>query len=280
MYGLAYVLLPAEYTSLQAELDRSLARFQRGDETELPAELLAFHDETDELAKMHLSRIWFDNGTIRAGVGHPEDIDVLFHLDYGKLNEHFTACQLTKFEGSFLELEPDFDAFVGRFAKSHMLDPKRQRYGRLLNPLARWDWWELGGRFNGVITGEAQPAGPTQHISSGESIGRDVLGNIVHALGGPSNTHNAEIELNVELIETLRGARLAGEATRFPSAIVLPLGVCANEGRWIDEPTWRGVPPSAREFLAVDPSADFGAILGRVYNRFRTHVAAGVAYHF
>lgn len=280
MYGLAYVLLPAEYTSLQAELDRSLARFQRGDETELPAELLAFHDETGELAKMHLSRIWFDNGTIRAGAGHPEDIDVLFHLDYGKLNEHFAACQLTKFEGSFLELEPDFDTFVRRFAKSRTLDPKRQRYGRLLNPLARWDWWELGGRFNGVITGEARAAGTTQHISSGKSIGRDVLGNIIRALGAPSNMRNAEIELNVELIETLRGAQLAGEATRFPSAIVLPVGACADEGRWIDEPTWREVTPSAREFLGVGPSADFGAILGRVYDRFRTHVAAGVAYHF
>ena len=36
-------------------------------------------------------------------------------VDFTKLREHLTACRLDRFEGTFTELEPDFDVFVRRF---------------------------------------------------------------------------------------------------------------------------------------------------------------------
>jgi hypothetical protein len=280
MYGLAYVLLTSQHTSLQDLLDRSLARFHRGNETELPPEFLEFHDETEELAEMHRCRIRYDNGMIQADAAGTAHADVLFHLDRRKLNDHLAACRLMNFEGAFAELEPDFDAFVRCFANPCMLDPTTKRYGRLLNPFARWDWWELGGRFNGIITGEARPAGNTQRISSGGSIGRSSLNHLTRALGIAPNTQTAAVEFNVELVDTMRLALLSGEAERLPSALVLPYGACADEARWIDDPA-KGAPhPAAMTLLGVSPTDDFRTIIGRAYDRFAPFTAAGVAYHF
>src|SRR6185436_6295325 len=53
MYGLAYVLIPSQFASLQAELDRTLAPFMRGGEKEFPREKLAFDDATDALTRLH-----------------------------------------------------------------------------------------------------------------------------------------------------------------------------------------------------------------------------------
>jgi hypothetical protein len=82
------------------------------------------------------------------------------------------ACRLGEFEGTFAEIEPDFDAFVRGFTVFDRPDPSTLRYGRWLNPVGYWDWWELGGRFNGAITGEPRPASAEQAISSGPSPGR------------------------------------------------------------------------------------------------------------
>jgi hypothetical protein len=56
MYGLAYVLIPGRFGSLQSELDRTLARFQRGGEDAFPREKLAFDDAMDGLDSMHPGR--------------------------------------------------------------------------------------------------------------------------------------------------------------------------------------------------------------------------------
>src|SRR5262245_66002899 len=53
MYGLAYVLFPKQFASLQAELDRTLAPFMRGSEQDFPREKLAFYDATDALTRLH-----------------------------------------------------------------------------------------------------------------------------------------------------------------------------------------------------------------------------------
>lgn len=85
----------------------------------------------------------------------------------------------------------------------------------------------LGGRFNGAIVGERRPAGPEQIISSGPDRGRALLGNIAEALGGRANRERAEIEANVELVETLKRAAPADDG--LPTAMVLPAGGCPDE---------------------------------------------------
>ena len=103
-----------------------------------------------------------------------------------------TACRLAEFEGTFAEIEPDFDAFVSQFTIYRARDPSTSRYGRWLNPIGYWDWWELGGRFNGAITGERRPAGAEPMISSGPSTGRAMLGKVLTALGGRMSVNGGQ----------------------------------------------------------------------------------------
>jgi hypothetical protein len=279
MYGLAHVILNQKHSSLQDELDATLAAFKRGDDKDFPREKLAFDNETPYLERLHRCHV---RASADGSISWPADFDfaVSFELDPRKLNEHLAACRLEIFEGQLNELEPDFEAFVRRFTKFNSRDPDTGLYGRWLNPLGMWDWWELGGRFNGMITGERRPAASTQHVSSGPSGGRDVLGNIVSALGAELSDARAEIELNVELVETLRQNLSAGVGARLPMAIVLPHGCGPDAARWFDNLEWHEVAQETRDLLGVSGPVGFRDLLKVAYERFSAHAVAGVAYHF
>jgi len=274
MYGLAYVLVPRQFDSLQSELDRTLAAFKRGGKDDFPREKLGFDDATAWLLRLHQSRFRYNPDRTLSWLA----ADVSYDLSLTKLTEHLTACRLDHFEGTFAELEPDFDAFVRRFTRYEERDTETGRYGRWLNPLGYWDWWELGGRFNGVITGEPRAAGLEQAISSGPSTGRAIMGNLSTALGADGSSEAAEIEANVELVETLITDRDV-RRTR-PTALVLPLGCCADEHRWFDRVEWHEIKPGTRTFLGAPDDADFKTMIRAAYERFSDHAAAGIAYHF
>ena len=280
MYGLAYVLVPAEFTSLQAELDRALAPFQRGGDERFPRDKLAFDDATEALLRLHNRRVHYDAGKLTWRDHRREpDFAGSFYLDLAKLSEHMAACRLTMFEGTFAEIEPDFDAFVRRFTQFSARDPATSRYGRWLNPIGTWDWWELGGRFNGAILGERRPAGAEPAISSGPNPGRAILGNIVAAFGGSLSDERSQIELNVELVQSLKDA-IGDAPRRLPTALVLPVGACADADRWFDGLGWHAIRPGTRTALAAPPDADFRALVHAAYRKFHSCAAAGVAYHF
>jgi hypothetical protein len=278
MYGLAYVFVPTAFASLQLQLDRTLAPFTRGGEDRFPRSKLAFDDSTDRLARLHRSKFryksshgftWLDGDGVSS-----------FDLHLSKLSEHLAACRLDEFVGTLAEIEPDFDAFVRRFTDHVAHDPTTSRYGRWLNPIGYWDWWELGGRFNGVITGDRRPAGAQQIISSGPNSGRAILGNLVAALGGRESSEQAEIEANVELVESLKLAPDRDARRSLPTAIVLPIGCCADEDRWFDRIDWHAIKPATRVFLGAPADADFPVLARAAYERFSSYAAAGVAYHF
>jgi hypothetical protein len=279
MYGLAYVLVPSRFVSLQSKLDQTLARFRRGGDDAFPRAKLAFDDATDGLGRLHRTKFRFNSdGSVR-WLDH-DDAASSFDLNFSKLSEHMAACRLGEFEGTFAELEPDFDAFVRRFARFDQRDPDTSRYGRWLNPVGHWDWWELGGRFNGAITGERRPAGADQIISSGPSSGRAILGNVVAALGASAAHEKAEIEANVELVASLKLAADRNDNHALPTAMVLPTGCCADEDRWFDRVEWHEIRRGTRAFLDVPADADFPRVVRAAYERFSDLAAAGVAYHF
>jgi hypothetical protein len=265
------------FGSLQAELDRTLAPFRRGGDGDFPREKLAFDDATEDLVRLHGTRFRVNSdGSLTWS--HVEDI--LHDPCLLRLKEHMVACALDRFEGTLAELEPDFDAFVHRFTELGERDPTTGRYGRWLNPIGYWDWWELGGRFNGEIVGERRPAAIEQAISSGASRGRDVLGGIAAALGANPSEEQALIEANVELVETLAGAAARNERRSKPTALVLPIGSCADEDRWLDGIGWHEIGPGTRRFLGAPPYADYASLVRIAYERFADHAAAAVAYHF
>ena len=208
------------------------------------------------------------------------DAALSFDLRLSRLSEHMAACRLDEFEGTFAEIEPDFDAFVRRFTDFARRDPATSRYGRWLNPIGYWDWWELGGRFNGAITGDRRPAGADQAICSGQNSGRAILGNVANALGGRAAREEAEIEANVELVESLKLAADRNDDYWLPTALVLPMGCCADEDRWVDRVGWHEIRPGTRACLSVSADADFLHLVRAAYERFSELAAAGVAYHF
>lgn len=277
MYGLAYVLIPTRFHSLQEELDRSLAPFMRGGEDSFPREKLAFDDATEDLMRLHETAIRYNPD---GSVTWSSVREISHELCLSRLKEHMSACSLDQFEGTLAELEPDFDAFVRRFTRYEGRDPATGGYGRWLNPVGYWDWWELGGRFNGLITGERRPAAAKQAISSGSDRGRDVLASIVTAFGGTPSSEQAQIEANVELVETLRAAAERNEKRAVPTALVLPTRVCADEDRWLDEIEWHQISPGTRRFLGVPLDADYATLVRAAYDRYAGFAAASIAYHF
>jgi hypothetical protein len=125
MFGLAYVFIPQRFESLQAELDRALAAFRRGGKDDLPRESLAFFDETERLARLHRSKFRYDpNGRFTE-----LDRDVSLYLHYSNVAQHLNACRLDRFEGTFAEIEPDFDKFVSEFTDCVDREPDTGRYG-------------------------------------------------------------------------------------------------------------------------------------------------------
>ena len=86
--------------------------------------------------------------------------------------------------------------------------PRRRRLrAQWLNPLGRWDWWELGGRFDGLVSGEKRAgAGSASMISPGPNRGRDLLGGVARALGGKPSEAEAEIAANIDLVASLLDA--------------------------------------------------------------------------
>jgi hypothetical protein len=277
VYGLAYVLIPPAFKSLQAELDRSLASFMRGGDDVFPRSALAFDDVTDELARLHQIAFTYASKKVTwQAINH----DCAYYLRSERVLEHLDACGIDHFEGTLAELEPSFDAFVSRFTRYEARDGTTSRYGRWFNPLGYWDWWELGGRFNGVITGDPRPAASNHSISSGVSSGRALMETIGAMLGAPEPDEKTLIEANVELVETLRERAKKVRDHRMPTAVVLPPAFCLNENRWFDCVEWHDIKPGTRLALGVSTDSGFRTLVQAAYARLPDHAVAGVAYHF
>jgi len=277
MYGLAYVILRPNFTSLADELDVTLAPFRCGGEELFPGSALSFEDATSDLKRLHASGFEYKEGALLWDLGAASLSSV---LNLARVIEHLDALGFSGFRGTFAEIEPDFDRFVGRFTSFNRRDSRTGCYGRWINPLGRWDWWELGGRFNGAITGERLPASDASGISSGRDVGRDTLYSVAGAFGAAVPETEALIEANIELASTLL-VRLDGdEESWLPTAVVLPAGSASNAARWLDSTGWYETGPLIHDVLGTALNAPFRSLIRAAYTKFEGHAVAGVAYHF
>jgi hypothetical protein len=122
--------------------------------------------------------------------------------------------------GRLADIEPDFDAFAARLTKWKARDPDAGSYGQWLNPLGRWDWRELGGRFDGAISGHPKPGpGNDSMISSGANPGRDLVGGLARALGGQAFRRRSRDRSQCRDRLGAAGAARRGEDRTFPTAI-------------------------------------------------------------
>ena len=180
----------------------------------------------------------------------------------------------------------DLDTFHNLFSSRLERHPVTGDYGHWLNPLGHWDWWDLGGRFDGRIIGEPRRGvgRGVAAVSSGENRGRSVLANLGDQLEAAlGQTPAAEFDVlsdrNVELVATLLADARAGREHAYPGALVLPPGAAEDRVRWLG--TWpEPGPAEAFASFGLPPEASWPAVAEAAYVRFEDHWAAGVAYHF
>ena len=152
MFTPVYVILPFSDLPPARAIQASLARFERGGRGDVPDDWLAFHDETERVRALHEAELTFSEAA-RGGL-QIRGTDDAWPLDIDAVRAIMKARGLRSWQVRFAEMEPDLDAFVARFIRGLEKHPISGGYGRWLNPLGRWDWWDLGGRFDGRIAGE------------------------------------------------------------------------------------------------------------------------------
>src|SRR6476660_9665159 len=74
-------------------------------------------------------------------------------------------------------------------------------------------------------------------------FGSRVDGDDWHVAGCAEPDERTQIEANVELAETLKELAKRRRGQRLPTAVVLPVGYCADEDRWFDCVEWHDIKP-------------------------------------
>ena len=281
MFALAYVILPFSDTPPADAIRASLAPFQRGQRGDLPESWLSFDDETEALLELYEAQLTIttqgNGGTQIAG-------GPAWYISVKKVLDEMRRLGLRSWSVRFADTM-DIDEFYDRFSRGLERHPDTGAFGRWLNPLGRWDWWDLGGRFDGRIIGDQRPrtVRSVAKVSSGANPGRIILANIenrlAEALGQePFETLDVQTDQNIELVATLMEDARSHRANACPSSLVLPPGTLEDRLRWLD--TWPDLrPQEAFAWLGLSSQADWDAIVRAVYARFEDHWAAGVAYH-
>jgi hypothetical protein len=283
MFSIAYAILPFSDTPPADAITASLARFQRGRRGDLPDEWLAFHNETADLRSAHETRFTFtDHG--KNGLGIAGGPDAFCHINAENVRSEMRRRGLQTWQVRFADTM-DLDTFHSLFSTRLERHPLTADYGRWLNPLGRWDWWDLGGRFDGHIMGEPNRGEGRRfgQMSSGPNNGRAILSNLEDqlrtALGQePAEAIQVGSDRNIELAETLLADCKAGRENATPGALVLPPGSVKEHLRWLD--TWPELGPrGAFAELGLVPEASWPEVVEASYALFQDHWVAGIAYH-
>ena len=283
MFSVAYVVLPISDTPPAEAIRASLARFERGGRGDLPESWLAFDDETDSLRSIHEATLTFTDAG-RHGLAVDRGA-ALWLSDTGAVRDEMRARQSDHWRVRFADLMT-LDAFAERYTVRLERHPATGGWGRWLNPLGRWDWWDLGGRFDGRIIGDERRGEGRRvaSVSSDSNRGRDLLINLEETLGeafGQQPIAQVEVfnDRNVELLATLLADAEAGREHAFPDTLVLPPDAIDDRLRWLH--TWPELGPAeVLAWLGLPDDADWQAVVRAAYVRLKDHWAAGVAYHF
>lgn len=276
MFGLAYVLLPFNETPPSEAIASALARFRRGRRGDVPDEWLRFHDETAYIREMHEARYSFARDErLKISGGESWYLDsaaVLAEMERRGKDE-WTVC--------FAQVEPDLGRFVERFLRPFERHPATGGFGRWLNGLGEWDWWDLGGCYDGAIVGEGPQGGRSRSaISSGPCSGRaafEALAGALEEACGQEPEPDIDVlnDSNIELVATLRDTFENEEGPRIPNSVVLPPGSVQDDCRWLS--SW---PELASSGPSEGWARKWRATVRAAYERFDDHWAAAVAYHF
>jgi hypothetical protein len=284
MFALAYVILPFSETAPADAIQSSLARFQRGLRGDVPDSWIQFEDCTEFLRSAHEAKFVFTlTGTGGLSIQGGNDVD--WFIDFDKVQDEMRRRELNSWSVRFADTM-DIETFHDRFCRQQDRNPETGGFGTNRNGLGRWDWWDLGGRFDGHIVGDARRAegrGVAKVRSPGKSRGRTILGNLDRVLGAalgqePAAVFDIRSDRNIELVATLLAAGRAGEGHAIPGALVLPPGNVEDDMRWLDYWPETG-PAKGIASLGLPADAPWSEVVLAAYSKFEDHWAAGVSYH-
>jgi hypothetical protein len=284
MFSAAYVILPFSDAPPADAIRASLARFQRGQRGDLPESWLIFRDETEALRQAYEAHHVFIERD-RGGMQIEGDVDPSWFIDTRRIRTEMQLNGLRRWSVRFADTM-DLDEFYERFGRKLVeRHPESGSFGQWMNPFGHWDWWDLGGRFDGRIIGERRSGvgRSVAQVSSGPNRGRSVLVNLENhladALGQePIPSLDVRADRNVELVVTLLEDARTGLDNTYPSSLVLPPGAVEDGLRWLHE--WPEIGPAQTlTWLGLSPEAGWSAIVAAAYERFEDHLAAAVAYH-
>jgi hypothetical protein len=73
----------------------------------------------------------------------------------GRVKDEMRRRGLQSWHVRFADIT-DRETFLDRFTRGIERGPMPGTYGHWSNPFGRWDFWALGGRFDGYITGQPE----------------------------------------------------------------------------------------------------------------------------
>jgi hypothetical protein len=132
--------------------ESQLAPFQENNEGTCPEEYLEFHDtETEEREKYETGKVekvvmpdgrllnpWDDEFRVEGSIGLGGDT-------------HKVPKELKKRNVPFTEIYETFEEYMKDWCGEQERDSKMGKYGYWENSNAKWDWYELGGRWCGFF---------------------------------------------------------------------------------------------------------------------------------
>lgn len=286
MFSVAYVILPDSTTAPADAIRASLTPFQLGGRRQkIPAEWLAFHDDTEEVRMDHESSFTFiDEGNRGLQVeGGQEKIRCIHE---GNVQDEMRRRGLQSWHVRFADIM-DRETFVDRFTRGVERGPIPGTYRHWSNPFGRWDFWALGGRFDGYITGQPESGGKPSVAHVPSSLVRGSYPILLaherlldNALGrAPLPTIDVRNDRNIERAATLLENIKTQKAPAYPDAIVLPPASVETRLRWLGDWNERADREEAFSWLGLAPDAGWEEVVEATYARFRDHWVAGVAYH-
>ncbi len=136
------------------DVDEALAPFQENNMGDCPREYLEFHDEEDEYRKEYdtggTEMVRLEDGTIV----YPHDDRFRVPGSIGhSADSHQVPAHLKLEQIPHKERFATFEEFVKEYHGRDKRDPEKGRFGYWENHNAKWDWYEIGGRWkNKLIT--------------------------------------------------------------------------------------------------------------------------------
>jgi len=133
--------------------EAQLAPYQENNMGDCPKEYLAFNDTEEEMLKQYQTetskRVVMPDGRLLCTFDDCFKVPDTRPGSFSFSTTFEIPPELEQREVPFTELYPTFEDFATDWHGSRERDPEMNRYGYWENPNAKWDWFQMGGRWTG-----------------------------------------------------------------------------------------------------------------------------------